>query len=155
VCLVYCYKEFEDGWNRDFRDSGGGEQKIFPDSLSLTMTPLLTLQFYFSLPVAKWLNLSAADIAQLAHAADESIRCREGWRRCLFSNYCEQSCCSGGPISYFGPPTFGSRELETMQYCGLCRMHNYAMIRVVHELQLTLNIQCNTFYQMVSLAFRL
>jgi len=31
--------------------------------------------------------------ARLVLAADESILCREGWRRVLFSNYFEPSSC--------------------------------------------------------------
>ena len=39
-----------------------------------------------SVSAAKQLELSAVDIAQLAHAADECILCREGYSDALFPN---------------------------------------------------------------------
>ena len=33
-----------------------------------------------SIPAAEWLDLSAVGIAQLAHAAGNSIFCRDGWQ---------------------------------------------------------------------------
>ena len=41
----------------------------------------MALRCKCGVPVAEWLDLSAVGIAQLAHAADESILWREGWRR--------------------------------------------------------------------------
>ena len=59
-----------------------------------------------SVPAAEWLDSSAVGCAQLAHAADESILCRYGWRRGLFSNYSERQFLPGRLIMqrFFGEP---------------------------------------------------
>jgi len=43
----------------------------------------VALWYGCSVPMAEWLDLSAVDIAQLAHAVDECILRRDGWWRTL------------------------------------------------------------------------
>ena len=45
----------------------------------------------WTLWLSGWIRLQMGTV-QLAHAADESILCREPWRRGLFSSYFESSC---------------------------------------------------------------
>jgi len=86
---------------------------------NVTYRENMALRCGCSISAAEKLDSSAVGAAQLAHAADESILCREGWRRRgIFSN--KKHLKNVGPIRHNEPPHANSPGVATALSHAAC-----------------------------------